>query len=122
MKSTLGAATGVGDLLAMWGAGGILGSIIFARLLKWPLRFLLSAGAFGIALAYLGLAVAPSLLLACVAGLLGGVGNGMQWPSLISAVQRLTPEDLHGRMMGAAESRVRSASPSAFRWAAHWSP
>ena len=105
VKSTLGAGDrGVGILLAMWGAGGILGSIIFARLVKWPLRLLLSAGALGIAAAYLGLAAAPSLLLACVAGLLGGIGNGMQWPSLISAVQRLTPADLHGRMMGAAES------------------
>ncbi len=105
VKSTLGAGDrGVGILLAMWGAGGILGSIIFARLVKWPLRFLLSAGALLIAAAYLGLAAAPSLLLACVAGLLGGVGNGMQWPSLISAVQRLTPAKLHGRMMGAAES------------------
>ena len=55
-------------------------------------------------MAYLGLAGAPSLLSACLAGVVGGIGNGMQWPSLISAVQRLTPEDLHGRMMGAAES------------------
>jgi predicted MFS family arabinose efflux permease len=28
----------------------------------------------------------------------------MDWPSLISIVQRLTPEHLHGRMMGATES------------------
>ena len=28
----------------------------------------------------------------------------MQWPSLISAVQRLTPPDLQGQLMGAAES------------------
>jgi hypothetical protein len=105
VKTTLGAGDrGVGILLAMWGAGGILGSLIFARLVRWPLRLLLSAGTFGIAAAYLGLAAAPSLALACVAGLLGGVGNGMQWPSLISAVQKLTPEDLHGRLMGAAES------------------
>lgn len=105
VKSTLGSGDrGVGLLLAMWGAGGILGSFIFARLVKWPLRFLLSAGALGIAAAYFGLAAAPSLALACAAGLLGGVGNGMQWPSLISAVQRLTPENLHGRLMGAAES------------------
>jgi predicted MFS family arabinose efflux permease len=105
VKSKLGAGDrGVGILLAMWGAGGVLGSIIFARLVRWPLRILLSAGAFAIATAYLGLAGAPSLLLACVAGVVGGIGNGLQWPSLISAVQRLTPEDLHGRMMGAAES------------------
>jgi MFS family permease len=77
---------------------------VFARLLKQPLRVLLGSGSLAIGLAYLGLAAAPSLALACVAGLLGGVGNGLQWPSLISAVQKLTPPDLHGRMMGAAES------------------
>ena len=40
-------------------------------------------------LAYVGFAAAPSLGLACVAALLGGVGNGLEWPSLISLVQRL---------------------------------
>ncbi len=64
----------------------------------------MSAGTLAIALAYLGLALAPSLALACVAGLIGGIGNGMQWPSLISAVQRLTPSGLQGQLMGAAES------------------
>lgn len=105
VKSTLGAGDrGVGILLAMWGAGGVLGSIVFDRLLHWPLRILLGAGALAIGAAYLGLAAAPTLALACVAGLVGGVGNGMQWPSLISAVQALTPPNLQGRLMGAAES------------------
>lgn len=105
VKSTLGAGDrGVGILLAMWGAGGVVGSLIFARLVSRPLQVLLGAGAFCIGAAYLGLAAAPSLALACVAGLLGGVGNGMQWPSLISGVQALTPDELQGRLMGAAES------------------
>ncbi len=105
VKSTLSAGdSGVGLLLAMWGAGGVVGSLVFARLVKWPLRVMLGAGSLAIGAAYLGLAAAPSLALACVAGLVGGVGNGMQWPSLISGVQQLTPPDLQGRMMGAAES------------------
>ena len=41
---------------------------------------------------------------ACVAALIGGVGNGVEWASLISLVQRLTPQPLHGRLMGAVES------------------
>lgn len=105
VKSTLHAGdSGVGVLLAMWGVGGIAGSLVFARLVRWPLRVLLGCGSLAIGAAYLGLAAAPSLGLACVAGVVGGVGNGMQWPSLISAVQQLTPPDLHGRLMGAAES------------------
>ena len=43
-------------------------------------------------------------VLACVAALIGGIGNGVEWPSVISIVQRLTPPHLHGRMMGAVES------------------
>ena len=51
---------------------------------------MLCAGIFALGAAFIGFAVAPSLGLACVASLVGGVGNGLEWPSLISLVQRLT--------------------------------
>jgi predicted MFS family arabinose efflux permease len=57
-----------------------------------------------VGLAYIGFAVAPSLAVACVAGFVGGVGNGVQWASVLSAVQQLTPQRLHGQMMGAVEA------------------
>jgi len=105
VKSTLGAGDrGLGLVLAMWGAGAVLGSIGFARLVTRPLQQLLAAGALLIGVAYLGLALSPTLAAACVAGLVGGIGNGVQWPALISTVQRLTPERLHGRLMGAVEA------------------
>ncbi len=104
-KATLHAGDrGFGLLLTTWGAGAVLGSLVFARLVRRPLGVMLSAGGFAIGLAWLGFAAAPSLGLACIAALLGGVGNGLQWPSLISIVQGLTPQQLHGRMMGAVES------------------
>jgi predicted MFS family arabinose efflux permease len=105
VKATLHAGdSGLGLVLTMWGAGAVLGSIVFARLIKRPLGEMLGAGTLLIGLAYLGLAAARSLELACVAALVGGVGNGLQWPSLISIVQKASPEHLHGRMMGAVES------------------
>jgi MFS family permease len=105
VKATLHAGDrGLGLILTMWGVGAVLGSVVFARLIKRPLGEMLSAGTLAIAIAYLGLAVAHSLALACVAALVGGVGNGLQWPSLISIVQTVSPEHLHGRMMGAVES------------------
>jgi hypothetical protein len=104
-KATLHAGdAGFGLLLTTWGAGGVLGSLIFARMVKRPLGVMLSAGALAIGLAYVGFSIAPSLALACPAALLGGIGNGLQWPSLISVVQQLTPPQLHGRLMGAVES------------------
>jgi predicted MFS family arabinose efflux permease len=65
---------------------------------------MLCAGTFAIGMGYVGFAVAPSLATACVAAVVGGVGNGTQWTSLISLVQRVAPRDLLGRLMGAVES------------------
>jgi predicted MFS family arabinose efflux permease len=104
-KATLHAGDrGYGLLLAVWGVGVVVGSVVFARSVRRPLGAMLSAGTLAVGLAYIGFAVAPSLLVACLAALFGGVGNGVQWASLISAVQRLTPQRLQGRLMGAVES------------------
>jgi MFS family permease len=97
-------AGGFGLLLTAWGAGAVLGSMLFARFVSAPLASMLSLGTFAIGAAYVGFAAAPSLAVACVAALAGGIGNGLQWPSLISVVQRVTPQRLHGRLMGAVES------------------
>jgi MFS family permease len=104
-KATLHASDGgFGLLLTSWGLGAVLGSVVFARSLRRPLGVLLSAGVFAIGIAYLGFAASPSLAVACAAALVGGIGNGVELPSLISLVQRLTPHALHGRLMGAVES------------------
>jgi Transmembrane secretion effector len=104
-KTTLHAGdSGYGLLLAVWGVGVVVGSLVFARSVHRPLGAMLSAGTLAVGFAYIGFAAAPSLALACLAALLGGIGNGVQWASLISAVQQLTPQRLHGRLMGAVES------------------
>jgi MFS family permease len=95
---------GYGLLVGVWGLGVAVGSVVFARSIERSLGVLLTAGTLAVGLAYLGWAAAPNLALACVAGLLGGVGNGVQWAALISAVQRLSPQRLHSRLMGAVES------------------
>jgi MFS family permease len=111
-KSTLGAgARGYGLLITAWGAGVVLGSIIFARSPRRGLRTMISLGTLAVGLAYIGFAAAPSLGVACGAAVLGGIGNGIQWAPLVSAVQRLTPPSLHGRVMGALES-IGAISPA----------
>ncbi|HLM85855.1 MAG TPA: MFS transporter [Solirubrobacteraceae bacterium] len=95
---------GFGLLLTAWGAGAVLGSLVFARMARRSLAAMLSAGTLAVGLGYVGFAAAPSLALACVAALVGGVGNGIELPSLNSLIQRLTPQRLHGRMMGGVES------------------
>jgi len=95
---------GYGVLLGVWGLGTVAGSFAFVRVPSDRVGVTLTAGAFAVGLAYVGFAAAPTLALAFPAALVGGCGNGVQWASLISAVQRLTPEALQGRLMGAVES------------------
>jgi MFS family permease len=95
---------GFGLLLTAWGAGAVLGSLVFARSLKRSLGVMLGVGVAAIGAAYLGFWAAPSLAVACVAAFVGGLGNSLEVPSLVSLVQRLTPQRLQGRMMGAVES------------------
>jgi MFS family permease len=104
-KSTLGAGdAGFGLLVGSWGVGAAAGAILFARAARRPLAPMLMGGTLLVGLAYLGFAVSPSLTVACAAAVLGGIGNGVQWPALISAVQQLTPAALQGRLMSAVGS------------------
>ena len=104
-KSTLHAGDrGYGLLVTTWGLGAVLGSIVFARAEQRSLSSMISLGTLAVGLAYIGFAAAPTLVVGCVAALVGGIGNGIQWAPLISAVQLLTPASLHGRVMGALES------------------
>jgi hypothetical protein len=106
-KATLHAGDrGFGLLVGSWGAGAVLGSLVFARSARRPLGGLLSVGTLAVGLAYLGYAASPSLWLACGAAFFGGIGNGVELPSLTSIVQRITPPHLHAQMMGAIESLV----------------
>jgi MFS family permease len=110
-KSTLKVGEGGwGVMVAVWGVGMIGGSLIFARSERRLGRMLI-AGTLAVGVAYLGFACAPALAPACVAAFVGGVGNGVQWASLLGAVQRATPQRLLGRMMGAVEA-IGAASPA----------
>jgi MFS family permease len=104
-KRTLHAGDqGYGLLVTTWGVGVVVGSIIFARAGNRRLGTMVTAGTFAIGAAYVGFAAAPSLLAAALISVVGGVGNGVQLAPVISGVQRLTPQFLQGRVMGAVES------------------
>lgn len=110
-KESLGVGdAGYGLLLASWGVGMVLGSVLFATLRRTslPLLLILSTGAIGVG--YLGMGAAQVLLTACAAAVLGGTGNGIQWVTVISAVQELTSSDMQARVLGTLESSA-SAMP-----------
>jgi Transmembrane secretion effector len=104
-KSTLHAGDrGYGLMVTAWGAGALLGSALFARASRLPLRVTLSVGTLALGAAFVGYAVSPSLPSACLAAAVGGIGNTLEWPALVTLVQRLTPRDLQGQLMGTIES------------------
>jgi MFS family permease len=110
-KETLGASdTGYGILLTTWGVGMVGGSLIFARVRKTPLIVLLLLSTVTVGISYLGMGIAPTLAVACAFSVLGGVGNGVEWVSAISAVQELTESGMQARIMAVLES-VAAAMP-----------
>jgi Transmembrane secretion effector len=110
-KETLGAGdSGYGLLLASWGLGMVLGSLVFAVVRRARLPYLLFFSSLTIGLGYLGMAVAPTLAVACVASAIGGAGNGVQWVTLVSAVQELTAQNMQARVMSVLES-IGAAMP-----------
>jgi predicted MFS family arabinose efflux permease len=110
-KETLGASdTGYGILLTTWGVGMVGGSLIFARVNKTPLIVLLLLSTVTVGISYLGMSIAPTLAVACAFSVLGGVGNGVEWVSAISAVQELTESGMQARIMAVLES-VAAAMP-----------
>jgi MFS family permease len=110
-KQTLGSSdSGYGLMLASWGVGMVLGSFVFAAARRAPLAKLLFLSTLAVGAGYLGLAAAPTLAAACVASVLGGTGNGIQWVSMISAVQELTAAGMQARVMSVLES-IGAAMP-----------
>jgi MFS family permease len=110
-KQTLGAGdAGYGLLLAAWGVGMVLGSLVFATIRRAPLPYQLLFSTLIVGIGYLGMAVAPSLAVACAAAALGGAGNGVQWVAAVSAVQELTAAGMQARVTSVLES-IGAAMP-----------
>lgn len=101
---------GYGALLASWGVGMLIGSLLFAAVKRVPLRLLLLVSTAAIGLSYLGTSIAPTLLVACLAASIGGVGNGVQWIALVTAVQELTRAAYQARVLALLEA-LSSAMP-----------
>lgn len=109
VKETLGAGdSGYGLLLAGWGIGMVAGGTAFAALRRTSLGPLLFFSTLAVGAGYLGMAVAPSLGAACLAAALGGSGNGVQWVTMVNAIQELTASSMQARVMSVLESIARA--------------
>lgn len=96
---SLGAGVGAyGLILSLWGLGIIVGSVLFSRMLDRSMVALAAAGTTIAALGYIGLGLAPSVAVAGVIAVFGGIGNGFNWVALVTAVQDATPAEAQGRV------------------------
>ena len=104
-KESLGTTSaGYGVLLASWGAGIFLGSLLYLQVKNRSAWTLVVVSTAAIAIAYLGLAVAGTLLTACLISVVGGLGNGIQWIAVMTALQEQTERDYQARIAGLMES------------------
>jgi MFS family permease len=110
-KESLGTTdAGFGILLASWGAGIVVGSLVYLLVKnRAPLPLIIGSTAL-IGAAYLGLATAETLLVACLVSVVGGAGNGVQWIAVVTALQEATPTDYQARIVGLLES-IAAAMP-----------
>jgi hypothetical protein len=95
---------GFGALLSSWGAGVVVGSIVFAAARRVAPLALIAGSTLAIGVAYAGQALAPTLLVACAFGVVGGIGNGIQSVAVLTAIQVRTPAALQARVSGLLES------------------
>ena len=110
-KETLGTSSaGFGILLAAWGVGILLGSLLFLWLKNRSGFGLLLLSSAAVGLAYLGMASAQTLLFACLMSVVGGAGNGVQWVAVMTALQESTPPEYQARVSGLMES-IGAAMP-----------
>jgi MFS family permease len=101
---------GLGALLTAWGVGMVVGSALFARERGRSTPLLIASSTVLCGLGYVGMATAPGLAAACAASAVGGIGNGVQWVSVITALQEATEDRFQARVAGLLEA-VAATSP-----------
>jgi MFS family permease len=104
-KTSLGTTdAGFGALLASWGAGIVIGSLIYLVVRQRSALALILVSTTAIGAGYLGMAAAGTLVVACAFSVLGGAGNGVQWIAVMTALQEVTPRSFQARVTGLLES------------------
>jgi MFS family permease len=101
-------AGGYGALLSAWGAGAVLGSLIYARWREVPSRTLIAGGAGALGIGLLGMALSPALGYAIAAAAVAGAGNGVEAVSVRTALQEAVEPAWMTLMMSFSESMAEA--------------
>ena len=104
-RESLGTTSaGFGLLVAAWGVGIVLGSLCYLLIRSRRPFVLILGSTAAVGLAYCGMAIADTLVVACLFAVLGGAGNGVQWVAVVTGLQEATPVELQARVVGLLES------------------
>jgi predicted MFS family arabinose efflux permease len=112
-QSIHGGPGAYGLLLAAWGAGSVLSSVALARV-SLPALVLIPLGAAATGAAFLGMSAAGTLEVAIGAFVLGGLGNGVYYVSVVQALQERIADDMQARVMSMLESTTAAAYGTGF--------
>lgn len=108
-------SVGYGFLLASWGGGAILGSLLGQRVLnaeREPAGLVWSTVAFALGMGLIS--VAPLFPFAVAMTLAAGTGEGFGGVAEQGIFQRRTPDEVRSRVMGAAEAAIMVAFAASF--------
>jgi MFS family permease len=97
-----------GLYLTLWGVGSLAGAQVLP-LLRLGHRTALAAACLTTGAGIAGIGVAPVLVLAYAAAVLGGVGNGMLNVAQSALVTARTPPERHGRVFATVGAVVQTA-------------
>lgn len=115
VTKTLGASeAGYGTVLALWGAGAVVGSGLVAVVRRVPLMPLLAGSFLLFAVSYLGMGTASSLAAACAFSFLGGIANGVDGFATMTALQKHTADEHQARVGGLVEAVAAAATGAGF--------
>jgi predicted MFS family arabinose efflux permease len=104
-KQTLHAGdSGYGLLLTAWGVGLVAGGVTATTAARARLTLVVAASASLIAIGYGGLALAPSLAVACGFSVVGGIGNGIWWNAIVTAIQEAIADEAQSAVMALISS------------------
>ncbi|MEA2318075.1 MAG: hypothetical protein QOD44_2264, partial [Solirubrobacteraceae bacterium] len=93
-----------GLLLAAWGAGTVLSSLVLMRARNTVSLRLIPLAAAATGAGYAVMAIAPSVPVAVAGCLVGGAGNGIYYVCVVQAVQERVADSFQARVMALLES------------------
>ncbi len=101
-------AGGYGALLSAWGAGAVVGSLVYARWRGVQSRTLIAGGTAALGIGLVGMAVSPALGYAIAAAAVAGAGNGVEAVSARTALQEAVDPAWMTLMMSFNESMAEA--------------